>query len=175
MAWLLDALNAGVHVRRKKIETGRRTAAGHMEYQDTPYVYMFIDAPGVYYDENGNKLSDGIASLVGFDVKRNAALKRKAEALAKLDAKLKAELEAELDMADNERVTLAQKGDWIVFGLSDGRALIEDVYGNRVMDSLPREKAMELLNAAFEDGEEGSTDGEVDVKLTLKSGPQITE
>lgn len=78
-------LNRGVTSRRQRA--------------DTPWIHMYKDQPGVYYEESGDLMEgdDALekAAAAGFDVVEHAKAKRRTELLEEQRAEIEARVEKE--------------------------------------------------------------------------------
>jgi hypothetical protein len=153
MSWVSEALNRGVTVRRSQHVVGKDKNTGRDITTPGPYVYMFKDKPGEYYDERGNKVTEGLAKMVGFPTSKLAAMRAKQEKMATVEAELRAQLDAELAAMGDEKDIIAERGEWVLIGLGGGRAAIEDKTGNRITAALPKEEAQRIMDLTYPEDE----------------------
>lgn len=78
-------------------------------------VCMYKDAPGIYYDVNGNELSDDFAEDAGFDIEQ---MKKESEKSAKLKA---ARLKIEKEYAALEGEIIGESGDYDIVCHDEGK------------------------------------------------------
>lgn len=125
-------------------------------------VYMYLDAPGVYYDVHGRIVPEGLAEMAGFDVKVNAKLRNKREAMNQFEKRLAQELLLE---DGDEEVVIAQEGDWKVLALPMERAKIVDITTGEPITAVPMPRADALVLLAHLSG----TAQDLEEKASIKT------
>lgn len=105
-------------------------------------VYMYVDAPGVYYDVHGRVVPEGLAEMAGFEIKALAKQRHKREALEAFNKKLTAEFATEV--GDEEEI-IAEDGDWKVVALPMQRAKIVDKSSGEAITAVPMPRADALV------------------------------
>lgn len=161
MAWLQEALDRGVTVRRSQHVVGKDRVTGRDLTTPGPYVYMFKDKPGEYYDERGNVVSEGLAKMVGFPTNKLAAMRAKQDKMSAVEAELRSQLDAELAAMGDDKTVIAERGDWVLIGLGSERAAIEDKNGNRITAALPKAEAQRIMDLTYPEDE-----GKIDPKIS---------
>ena len=120
-------------------------------------VNMFKDAPGVFYDVNGKRLSETIAMEAGYDIKTLATLKEKRERITKARDSIEREYGEPVDEV------VATAGGFTAVSLGNGLYAILDEDGNRLVEEpLDRDEAIRLVNKLAPSAAEAM--GEFDVE-----------
>ncbi|MCA1493857.1 hypothetical protein I6F11_23395 [Ensifer sp. NBAIM29] len=85
---------------------------------------MAKDEPGIYYDINGNVVSEAIARAVGHDVVKNERIRFLSEKRKQLDDELRAEM---LQAVGKSNPVLVEKDGFGVVELAHGRFNVVDL------------------------------------------------
>lgn len=92
-------------------------------------VVMYMDQPGVYYDENGHEVDEGLAKAVGYDVEANRNEGRKQQVRRRFEKLLDQQFSESADLVDriadgdtNIKVTKTANGRFHIYN-SDGDKL----------------------------------------------------
>lgn len=98
-------------------------------------VAMYVDSPGVYFDENANKVTKEVAEAAGFDVKAD----RKSQAKLTLRANYERQIGAKFAAAEQRIDELMEENPDILEQLklvevSKGRFVIQDGDDNTIID-----------------------------------------
>lgn len=105
-------------------------------------IFMYFDQPGVYLNVHGGTVPDTIAEKAGFDIKRYAKAKLKAERMAAFREQVEAELE---DDTETESKVLYEQAGFKVIGLALGMANVLDPDGEKLNDKPISIEEAELL------------------------------
>jgi hypothetical protein len=109
-------------------------------------VYMYFDAPGYYYDEHSNSLSEDFAEQAGFPVKDHAKDRFKREKMKAFMSQVDRSL-AEAEEAQDKEV-VAEKGGYKILAMAYGTALVVDENDQRITPlPIPMIQAKGLLDA----------------------------
>ena len=104
-------------------------------------VNMYKDAPGIFYDVNGNALSTAIALEAGFDIKHLQTLKEKRDRIAAARDAIEREYGEPVDEV------IASSGGFTAVSLGGGLYAILDEDGTRLVDEpMDRDEAIALVN-----------------------------
>lgn len=85
-------------------------------------IYMYNDDPGVFYNERGGRVSEGIAAAAGFDVETLGKAQRRKQAMALAAEKVEAEY-ASLPRAK----VIAERGEYRMVEIAPGHFQIQFV------------------------------------------------
>ena len=104
-------------------------------------VNMYKNAPGVFYDVNGNALSPTIALEAGFDIKYLQSLKEKRERITAARDAIEREYGEPVDEV------IASSGGFTAVSLGSGLYAILDEDGTRLVDEpMDRDEAIALVD-----------------------------
>lgn len=123
------------------------------------FVYMYKDAPGVYYDVHGNTIPKHMAALAGYPVTENAKKLKLAQASAEFRENMRKALEIE---SEEKKVVLAEAGDWQVLQLPMGHATVVDKATQRpvIAVTMTEADAMVFLQNLTQTEEEAKVEDE---------------
>lgn len=113
------------------------------------YIHMYVDEPGVYYADNGVRVSVEVAKLAGYDIEYFGKQRERRERFAAAQDKIN----AEMDMADETSAkVLAEAGDFKVLEMPLGNAIVVDTEGSRLTPSpVPKAQAMLVFKSMTTD------------------------
>lgn len=106
------------------------------------WFYMYADEPGVYFNEHGIEIPEGLAATAGFDIENYGKAKRKADMLRDAYAKIEAQVGADEASPHNQKL-LIERGEWKVIEVGNGNVNIVHTDGDK-MNSMPIPKAAGL-------------------------------
>jgi hypothetical protein len=125
---LLIDLNRGVEIRKHKL-SGMQ-------------IFMYRDTPGVYLNAFAKEVPEKLAQEAGFPIKEYS---RKRVAKERM-AKAMSAIEAELEVPEDDRPVLAERGGYRVIGLGLGRAHVTDEDGTPLtQEPVAADYALKLL------------------------------
>lgn len=152
-AYRLD-VNQGVHIRFIG-DTGEA-------------IYMFVDKPGVYYNEVGRVVREDLAAAAGFDTERLGYLRRRNEARSSAIAAVDAEFGL------NQRTIVVERGEYRVVELRPGFFNVEFDDGT-VMNAkgpIPEDMAMKLFRQCLNEPEPEPESAAVVSQPAADAGPK---
>lgn len=118
-------------------------------------VVMYKDAPGVFYDERGQKVSEAVAAQAGFDTETLGRERQKQERMAEFRKQVEAEFATEQE--DTEKLLSMPSEGLHVKHIGGGKYAIMDDDGNRLTQKpLTKDEAHTLIED-LQNG--GSNDG----------------
>ena len=129
-----------------KIDVNRGAMYRRSEAVGNIGIWMYIDTPGVYYDDHENEVSEEIARTAGYDVERFRKDRIRRERLAAASSAIEAELEIAGSAGEEE--VLAEDAGYKVIGLPLDNAHLVDIDGNRLTPNpVSRPVAMKLFES----------------------------
>jgi hypothetical protein len=120
-------------------------------------VVMYVDAPGEYFSESGNPMSEKLAGEAGFEVKELEHQRRKNARLAQYKAQVEEEFATQQE--EVEAVLSAEAGTLQVKHIGGGKYAILDESGTRLTTKPLSKAEAETLIADFKIAEGGSYHG----------------
>lgn len=112
------------------------------EHSSEAWFYMYVDEPGVYFNEHGIEIPEALAATAGFDIEVYGKAKRKRELLKDAYAKIEAQIGADEASPQNQKV-IAERGEWKVIEVGLGNVNIVHVDGDK-LNAMPMAKAAAL-------------------------------
>lgn len=113
-------------------------------------VFMYLDDPGQFLSKAGNPVSLDLARKAGYDVDGLTKQRLLRQRLVEAEAKIRAELE----VGEENRKIVLEKGDFRVLDIGFGRHQVLHKDGEVLtQEPLPLEQAKMLLNELSPEGE----------------------
>ncbi len=109
-------VNRGVHIRF--------TRGG--EFPDGMAVYMYVDRPGVFYNDHAKQVPAEVASAAGFNVAPLLRARKKFEAMAKAQQ----EIEAQFREDSGIREVIREEDDYLLVHIGSERYNVEFADGS---------------------------------------------
>lgn len=120
-------------------------------------VAMYKEEPGVFYDMNGEPVSDELAAKAGFDVETLRLERQKQEKLA--EARKRIEEEYKTAEQDVERALDQQVENYEVRHVGSGRYAVFDQNGNRLTEKpMSKSEAEDFVESVKVDVSAGESD-----------------
>lgn len=126
-------------------------------------INMYIDTPGVYFDEHLNPVPDDLAAAAGFPVEKHRKMAAKAAELAKV----KKFLDEQYAIQDTRNI-LAERNGYILVGYDNGLATIEKEGARLTPNAGPESIVTALFNQLAGEAE-AETKAQVEVKAPVAS------